>query len=50
MLKYAPDRYATVLARVIAAYGPGPVDVVGHSMGGAISLYHAAAIPSRCAG
>jgi len=46
-VKYAPDRYATVLARVIAAYGPGPVDVVGHSMGGAIALYHAAVFPQQ---
>ena len=45
--KYAPERYAAVLSRVIAAYGPGPVDVVGHSMGGAISLYHAAAYPEQ---
>ena len=44
-VKYAPARYAAVLSRVIAAYGPGPVDVVGHSMGGAISLFHAAAYP-----
>src|SRR4029077_5054072 len=46
-VKYAPDRYAAVLARVIAAYGPGPVDVVGHSMGGAIALYHAAVFPQQ---
>src|SRR4029077_14145343 len=46
-VKYAPDRYAAVLARVIAAYGPGPVDVVGHSMGGAIALFHAAAFPQQ---
>jgi len=46
-VKYAPARYAAVLSRVIAAYGPGPVDVVGHSMGGAISLFHAAAYPDQ---
>src|SRR4029079_10805413 len=26
-VKYAPARYAAVMSRVIAAYGPGPVDV-----------------------
>ena len=46
-LKYAPDRYADVLSRLIAAHGPGPVDVVGHSMGGAITLFHAAAYPDQ---
>ena len=46
-VKYAPERYAAVLSRLIAAYGPGPVDVVGHSMGGAISLFHAAAYPDQ---
>jgi pimeloyl-ACP methyl ester carboxylesterase len=46
-LKYAPSSYAAVLSRVIAAYGPGPVDVVGHSMGGAITLFHASAYPQQ---
>jgi pimeloyl-ACP methyl ester carboxylesterase len=46
-VKYAPARYAAVMSRVIAAYGPGPVDVVGHSMGGAISLFHASAYPEQ---
>jgi pimeloyl-ACP methyl ester carboxylesterase len=46
--RYAPDLYAAVLARVIATVAPpGPVDVVGHSMGGAIVLYHAAAHPTQ---
>jgi pimeloyl-ACP methyl ester carboxylesterase len=46
-LKYAPSRYAAVMSRVIDAYGPGPVDVMGHSMGGAITLYHASAYPDQ---
>jgi pimeloyl-ACP methyl ester carboxylesterase len=46
-VKYGPARYADVLSRVIARYGPGPVDVIGHSMGGAISLFHAAAYPEQ---
>jgi pimeloyl-ACP methyl ester carboxylesterase len=41
--RYAPDRYATVLSRVIAAHAQGPVDVVGHSMGAAIAIAHAGA-------
>jgi pimeloyl-ACP methyl ester carboxylesterase len=46
--RYAPDLYAAVLARVIATLAPpGPVDVIGHSMGGAIALYHAAAHPEQ---
>ena len=49
-LKYSPSNYAAVLSRVIAAYGPGPVDVIGHSMGGAITMFHAAVTRSRCAG
>jgi len=46
-VKYAPDRYAAALARVIASVAAGPVDVVGHSMGGAIVLFHAAAHPEQ---
>jgi pimeloyl-ACP methyl ester carboxylesterase len=46
-VKYAPDRYAAVLSRVIATVGGGPVDVVGHSMGGAITLFHAANYPEQ---
>jgi len=45
--KYAPDRYAAVLSRVIAANATGPVDVVGHSMGGAITIFHAARYPEQ---
>jgi pimeloyl-ACP methyl ester carboxylesterase len=46
--RYTPDRYAAVLSRVIDRYAPdGPVDVVGHSMGGAIALLHAAVYPRQ---
>jgi pimeloyl-ACP methyl ester carboxylesterase len=45
---YAPDGYAGVVFRVIEAYGGGgPVDVLGHSMGGAIALLHAASYPQQ---
>ena len=44
---YTPDRYAAVLARVIDRYAAGPVDVLGHSMGGAIALLHAATYPQQ---
>ena len=46
-LKYEPEGYAAVLSRLIARHGPAPVDVVGHSMGGAITLFHAAAYPGQ---
>src|SRR5579872_4480736 len=45
--EYTPDRYAAVLSRVIARYADGPVDVLGHSMGGAIALSHAANYPQQ---
>jgi pimeloyl-ACP methyl ester carboxylesterase len=45
--KYTPERYARVVSEVIAAFADGPVDVMGHSMGGAIALLHAATYPSQ---
>ena len=45
---YAPDGYANVVFRVIDAYGGGaPVDLMGHSMGAAIALLHAASFPAQ---
>ncbi|MES1171911.1 MAG: alpha/beta hydrolase [Bacteroidota bacterium] len=46
-LAYEPVGYATVLAAVIAAYANGPVDVLGHSMGGAVTLQHAGSFPQQ---
>lgn len=46
-VKYAPDRYARVVSEVIQAFVEGPVDVLGHSMGGAIALLHAATYPAE---
>jgi len=46
-VKYAPDRFARVVSEVVTAFAEGPVDVVGHSMGGAISLLHAATFPAQ---
>jgi len=46
-LKYAPDRFARVVSEVVTAFADGPVDVVGHSMGGAIALLHAATFPAQ---
>lgn len=46
-VKYAPDRFARVVSEVVTAFADGPVDVIGHSMGGAISLLHAATFPAQ---
>jgi pimeloyl-ACP methyl ester carboxylesterase len=45
--RYTPARYAAVVARVIDRYGGGPVDLLGHSMGGAIALMHAGTYPGQ---
>ncbi|HEX3694699.1 MAG TPA: alpha/beta hydrolase [Polyangia bacterium] len=45
--EYTPDRYAAVLARLIDRYAGGRVDVLGHSMGGAIALLHASMYPQQ---
>ena len=39
---YTPERYAAVVARVIDRFCGGRADVLGHSMGGAVALMHAA--------
>lgn len=44
---YTPDRYAAMLAHVLRRYADGPVNVVGHSMGGAIALRLAGRYPDR---
>ena len=44
---YEPDRYATVLSRMIEQQADGPVDVLGHSMGAAIAIAHEAAHPKQ---
>lgn len=46
-VRYAPDGYARVVSEVIQAFAEGPVDVLGHSMGGAIALLHAATYPAE---
>jgi pimeloyl-ACP methyl ester carboxylesterase len=45
--RYTPARYAVVVSRIIHRFGVGPVDVLGHSMGGAIALMHASAYPEQ---
>lgn len=42
---YAPDSYAEVIAAFLAGLGPGPVHLVGNSMGGAVALLIAARHP-----
>jgi pimeloyl-ACP methyl ester carboxylesterase len=39
---YTPERYAAVVAHVIDRFCAGRADVLGHSMGGAVALMHAA--------
>ncbi|MGI1677996.1 MAG: alpha/beta hydrolase [Cellvibrionaceae bacterium] len=45
--KYSPGNYSQVLSWVIDRYAHNPVVLVGHSMGGAISLQHAANYPQQ---
>ncbi|MGH1470233.1 MAG: alpha/beta fold hydrolase [Cellvibrionaceae bacterium] len=45
--KYSPVHYSQVLSWVINRYAHNPVVLVGHSMGGAISLQHAANYPQQ---
>jgi pimeloyl-ACP methyl ester carboxylesterase len=47
--KFSPTNYARVLANLLAREATGPVDVVGHSMGGAVALRLAADFPGRVA-
>ena len=44
---YTPERYAAVVAHVIDRFGGGRADVLGHSMGGAVALLHAATHPRQ---
>lgn len=45
--KYSPTNYARVLANLLARERPGPVEVVGHSLGAAVALRLAADFPAR---
>lgn len=42
---YSPARYAAFLKWVVDRYAPGPLVVVGHSLGGAVALRYAADYP-----
>ena len=44
---YSPDRYVEVLEHVIDDFRSDAVQLVGHSLGGAVSLRYAAANPER---
>ncbi len=44
---YSPKNYAKFVNWIVMTYAKGPVYLVGHSMGGAISLYMAAEHPDR---
>lgn len=45
--KYSPTNYARVLSGVISRHARGRAIVVGHSMGGAVSLRFAASYPAQ---
>jgi pimeloyl-ACP methyl ester carboxylesterase len=45
--EYTPARYAATLSHVIEETCHGAVDVLGHSMGGAIALMHAGTYPAE---
>ncbi len=45
--QYSPENYARFLKWLIDTNTSGPVYLVGHSMGGAISLYYAWAYPQK---
>jgi len=45
--KFSPANYARVLANLLAREAPGAVEVVGHSLGGAVALRLAADFPDR---
>jgi len=44
---YSPDNFARVIEAVVARHVSRPFVLIGHSMGGAVSLGYAAAYPSR---
>lgn len=44
---YSPARYAAFLKWVVDRYAPGPLVVVGHSLGGAVALHFAASHPEN---
>lgn len=46
---YSPENYASLLHWLIKTRGTGAARVVGHSMGGTIALWHAAAYPEEVA-
>lgn len=46
-LLYSPDKYARVLWNLIDDFSAEPVHLVGHSLGGAISLRYAGRYPGR---
>jgi pimeloyl-ACP methyl ester carboxylesterase len=45
--RYTPARYAAVVARVVEHFGGAPIDLLGHSMGGAIALMFAGTYPAQ---
>ncbi len=46
-VQYAPQKYAQLVNWVVSQYAHGPVTVIGHSMGGAVSLRYAHNYPEQ---
>lgn len=44
---YSPQKYARFIRYITERYAHGPVELVGHSMGGAIALRYAATYPEQ---
>ena len=48
-VQFAPEKYAQLVNWVVSQYAHGPVIVIGHSMGGAVSLRYAHSYPEQVA-
>jgi pimeloyl-ACP methyl ester carboxylesterase len=47
LAQYAPEKYSLLISWVVSQYAHGPVIVIGHSMGGAVSLRYTHNYPEQ---